>query len=65
MPTGRRKPTSAKSGSASRKGKRYRVAEGTQVHHEGRVYGAGELVTAPDDVASEWQVSCLVEAAGK
>lgn len=33
---------------------RYVVAEGTQVHHEGRVWAAGERLDAPDAVAEQW-----------
>ena len=33
---------------------RYEVAEGTQVHHAGRTYGAGEVLEAPPDQAVEW-----------
>lgn len=34
--------------------KRYTVAEGTQVHHEGKLYGAGEKLDAPDKLAAQW-----------
>ena len=38
----------------------YRVAEGTQVHHDGRVYAAGEVLEAPPPVAAEWLLLGLV-----
>jgi hypothetical protein len=41
--------------------KSYRVAEGTQVHHDGRLYTAGEKVNALPTVAEEWVVLGLVE----
>lgn len=33
---------------------RYLVADGTQVHHGGRLYGAGEELEAHADEAVEW-----------
>lgn len=32
----------------------YVVADGTQVHHDGRVYEAGETLDAPDAAAEQW-----------
>jgi len=40
---------------------RYRVAAGTQVAHEERLYAEGEMLDAPEGVVSEWLVLGLVE----
>ena len=33
---------------------RYTVAPGTQVHHDDRLYEAGEAIDAPEAVAEQW-----------
>ena len=33
---------------------RYTVAPGTQVHHDDRLYEAGESLDAPEAVAEQW-----------
>jgi hypothetical protein len=38
----------------TRKRKRYHVAKGTQVHHEGRVYAEGERLEATVEEAFAW-----------
>jgi hypothetical protein len=40
---------------------RYRVAAGTQVAAEERLYAEGEMLDAPEGVVSEWLVLGLVE----
>jgi hypothetical protein len=39
---------------------RYRVAPGTQVHHVGTTYAAGETLDAPESVARTWVLSGYV-----
>lgn len=39
----------------------YRVAEGTQVNFDGVTYRGGEVVEAPEGVASPWVAGGLVE----
>ncbi len=41
-------------------GKRYKVADGTQVHYDGKLYGAGEVLTAPEQDAAQWIARGLV-----
>ena len=43
----------------------YRVAEGTQVHHDGVTYGPGETVQAAAEVAAPWLASGWVTEARK
>jgi len=43
---------------------RYRVAPGTQVAHEERLYAEGEMLDAPEGVPNEWLVLGYVEEVG-
>jgi len=40
---------------------RYRVAEGTQVRHDGQLHHAGDLLEAPEAIAAAWLASGYVE----
>lgn len=48
--------------SAQQSGVHYVVVEGTQVHHDGRLYAAGEEIDVPERDAVQWLAGGLVVA---